>query len=134
MKFVLTISRAAGWGETMGGLMPRLHAPQCACVLLTVDVGDATVHTGDDYERHRWQCTTSLSPVHKIAWIKVTLEHGLYSSIELLSVVLALRERGYVGTMLRNKVVLVISWQHCHNKHTGFKKICRENCVMHTHT
>jgi hypothetical protein len=56
-----------GWGgNTMGGLMPRLHAPECACVILTVQAGDATVHTGDDYQRHTWQSTTSLVPVGKL--------------------------------------------------------------------
>jgi hypothetical protein len=44
--------------------MPLLHEPECACVLLTVQAaGDGTVHTGDDYQRHTWQSTTSLVPL-----------------------------------------------------------------------
>jgi len=38
--------------------------------------------------------------------------------MELLSVVLlVLRERGNVGNLLNNQDVLVVSWQHCQNKH-----------------
>jgi hypothetical protein len=37
--------------------------------------------------------------------------------MERLSVVLARRERGKVGTMLNDKDVLVVSWLHFQNKH-----------------